>query len=562
VYARPWRSGISPVRSVFGLIALAAVGAGAPSPPSAPSDPPQRAAPPGASAAVIPRSADAHLKRAADSPQPPAPNPASGRDEPLAARSDGLGEPLIAGQVVEPIDLAGALRLAGARDLDIAIAHEVVAQAIANWSEARALWLPSIYLGPNWIRHDGQAQMVEGGVRSISKSALFLGATAAGGASATGPVLAGGPAPVTGLTSILRISDAIFTPLAARQVVSARQFGLQAVTNDVLLSVAEAYFDLQNASGRLAIAREAVANAEMLSDLTESYVRSGKGLPADHQRSIAERDRQRRNIEAAVGQLEIASAELVRIVRLDPRIVVAPLEPPEAMFRLVPDDAPLDELIPTALRSRPELAEAQALVQATLVRLRQARLRPLIPSVAFRFSGGGFGGGVNGFFGHFGARSDTDVNLFWELQNLGFADRAIARRNASEQRAALLQQLKVQDRVAAEVVATHKARLAAARQVTEAGRAVTAALESFRLNLVNIRQAVNLPSATRPIEVLQPIQALVQARTDYLDAVQAYNRAQFRLYRALGQPPLVTLPSSSPPPPAAVPAASGAATAP
>ena len=42
--------------------------------------------------------------------------------------------------------------------------------------------------------------------------------------------------------------------------------------------------------------------------------------------------------------------------------------------------------------------------------------------------------------------------------------------------------------------------------------------------------------ATRPIEVLQPIQALALARTDYLDSVLSYNRAQFRLQRAIGQP--------------------------
>ena len=59
------------------------------------------------------------------------------------------------------------------------------------------------------------------------------------------------------------------------------------------------------------------------------------------------------------------------------------------------------------------------------------------------------------------------------------------------------------------------------------------------LNLTNIRRGAGLPGATRPIEVLQPIQALAQARADYLDAVLAYNRAQFRLFRALGQPPLL-----------------------
>ena len=42
-----------------------------------------------------------------------------------------------------------------------------------------------------------------------------------------------------------------------------------------------------------------------------------------------------------------------------------------------------------------------------------------------------------------------------------------------------------------------------------------------------------------PLEALQPVQALAQARNDYLDAVLAYNRAQFRLFHALGQPPLL-----------------------
>jgi outer membrane protein TolC len=470
-----------------------------------------------------------------------------------------LGAALIPGQVIEPIDLPGALRLAGARDLDIAIARERICQAVGELEQARVLWLPSLYLGPNWIRHDGQVQFVDGPVKTISKSSLFLGATAAGGSSVTGPVPAGGPAPVTGLTTILRISDAIFEPLAARQVVAARQAGLQVATNDALLALAEAYLDLQEAVGRIVIARDAAANAASLSELTASYTRTGAGLEADNRRSLAELDRRRAEVEAAVGQLEVASAELVRRIRLDPRVVVAPVEPPETVLRLIADDCPLDDLIATGLHHRPELAEAQALVQATLSRLRQARLRPLIPSLAFRYSGGGFGGGPNGFFGNFDARSDADVNLFWEVQNLGFADRAIAKSRAAQQRTASLEMLKVQDRVASEVVRADKARLAASRQMQEAGRALPEALESLRLNFINIRRGAGLPGSTRPIEVLQPIQAMAQARADYLDAVLAYNRAQFRLYRALGQPPLLPPPSGPPPPvgPGAVAPATG-----
>ena len=106
----------------------------------------------------------------------------------------------------------------------------------------------------------------------------------------------------------------------------------------------------------------------------------------------------------------------------------------------------------------------------------------------------------------------------------------------------------MENQVAAEVVAAYKARLAAERRMKQAAPAVAEGLESLRLNLVNIRRGAGLPAATRPIEVLQPVQALAQARTDYLDAVLAYNRAQFRLYRALGHPPTLPAPSGTPMP--------------
>ena len=112
--------------------------------------------------------------------------------------------------------------------------------------------------------------------------------------------------------------------------------------------------------------------------------------------------------------------------------------------------------------------------------------------------------------------------------------------------------IKVENQVAADVTTAYKSRLAASRSHGEAAPAVTKGLESLRLNMLNIRRGAGLPAATRPIEVLQPIQALAQARTDYLNAVLAYNRGQFRLFHALGQPPLPpahSTPDSQPRPP-------------
>ena len=57
--------------------------------------------------------------------------------------------------------------------------------------------------------------------------------------------------------------------MAARRVLTANQAGLRTATNDALLQIAQVYFDLQAATGRLAIAREATANAEALSAITK-----------------------------------------------------------------------------------------------------------------------------------------------------------------------------------------------------------------------------------------------------------------------------------------------------
>jgi outer membrane protein TolC len=437
----------------------------------------------------------------------------------------------------EPIDLANALKLAGARDLDIAIARQGVFRAAADMGQARALWLPSLFYGPTWYRADGQIQTVAGPVQTIDRSGLFLGGTAALANTLAGPPPGTGIPSLNGLSATLRISDAIFEPLAARRVLEANKAGVQTATNDAMLEVAVAYFDLQAVTGRLAIAREAAANADTLSQITGSYARLGQGLEADHRRAMTELKHRRRDTQLASGQLLVASANLVRLLVLNPGIVFAPVEPPECIIHLIPDEVPLEDLVVQGLRNRPELANAQELVEAALLRLKQARLRPFIPSLAVTYSGGGFGGGSNAFFGNFGPRGDAEASLFWELRNLGFTDRAIMRRRSVEHETVNLEKIRTQARVAAEVVASYETRQAASRQIDDARETLIEALDFLKLNLINIRQGAELPRATRPIEVLQPIQALAQARLDYLDSVLAYNRSQFQLKRAIGQQP-------------------------
>ena len=81
------------------------------------------------------------------------------------------------------------------------------------------------------------------------------------------------------------------------------------------------------------------------------------------------------------------------------------------------------------------------------------------------------------------------------------------RRRRAELEISNLEKTRVLTQVGADIVASFETRLAAARQIEDARETVVEAIESLRLNFVNIRQGAQLPRATRPIEVLQPIQA-------------------------------------------------------
>jgi outer membrane protein TolC len=451
-----------------------------------------------------------------------------------------------------PINLPTALLLANVRPLDIALASQRIRLADAELQRANVLWLPTVLIGPDYYRHDGQVQDVAGNVFGTSKTDLMLGA---------GPL------------AIFAVTDAIFGPLAARQVVRARTADLQSATNDTLLAVAEAYFNVQQARGELAGALDVARRAEELVRRTDELARR-LAVPAEADRARAELARRRQAVRSAYERWQVASAELTRLLRLDQLALVEPLEPPHLRVPLIDPCRPVEEWLAVALTSRPELASRQALVQASQQRLRQEQLRPLIPSVWLRgtstpatgtLAGGLFGGGVNSHMGNFSARSDFDLQLLWEWQNLGFGNRARVGAQRAELELSLLEQARVQDRVAAEVVQAHAQLRSAAARLAEAEEGVRRAVESARKNFEGLSQTRPgagdlLVLAIRPQEAVAAVQALAQAYSDYYGAVGDYNRGQFRLYRALGTPAQALADQAPPCEPAPEPAAFSPAT--
>jgi outer membrane protein TolC len=463
-----------------------------------------------------------------DTPRPPAPTAVPLPTLPAAVPD---ARPL-------PIDLPTALRLAGVNPLDIAVATERLRVAAAQYDRARVLWLPNLNAGVDYFRHDGQIQDIVGTVFTTSRSSFLVG---------------GGP------SLSVAAADALYAPLAARQVIRARQADVQAARNDSTLAVAEAYFDVQQARGEVAGAAEAVRRAD---DLVRRAEQLAPGLvpTVEVTRARVELARRRQAVEAAYERWQVASAELVRLLRLDPTTVIEPAESPDLRVELIDLACPVDDLIPIALTSRPELASHQALVQATLARIRQEKVRPLVPSVILRgvasntpgLSSGYFGGGINDVIGNFGGRNSMDLQVVWQFDNLGFGNRAAVREREAESRLALVELFRTQDRVAAEVAQALARARRAANRVKEAEAGVRDAVETAELNLQGLGQTrrvgEQLVLVFRPQEAVAAIAALDQAYRDYYAAVADVNRAHFALYRALGHPAQALLSPAAPAP--------------
>ncbi len=459
--------------------------------------------------------------------------PSTGVPLPPASLVDGKSPlakntpPLDASDSPLPINLATALQLGNARPLDVQITGRQVTAAAAAYDRARLLWVPNLSVGLDYFAHTGLQQNFAGELPKSNRDTLMFG---------------------FGPNVVFVFSDAVYAPLAARQELRTRQAAQQSSVNDSTLAVAEAYFAVQQARGELVGALAAEEKAE---ELLRKTAQLAKGLapPAEENRARVELGRRKQAATAARERWRTASAELARVLRLDPAAVVEPTEPPTLPVTVIDPTAGIDDLIPVALNTRPELAGQQAFVQATLARLKQEKLRPLVPSLAVRSAStnpagtlgyGTFGGGRNGDLHDFGSRFDIDVQLLWEFSALGFGNKARVTERRAEYEAATLDLFRTQDRIAAEVTTRFAEVRAAAQRLNDAEPALKEAIELVQKTNEGLggtqRIGERLVLVIRPQEAVAALQAFAQANADFFAAVADYNRAQFRLYRALGHP--------------------------
>jgi outer membrane protein TolC len=460
-------------------------------------------------------------------PFPPSPPAAGGGTSALATGLSLKPAPLEPSDVRLPINLAAALRLSDARPLVVAAAQAGVWVAEAQLTRAKVLWLPTLNIGFDYIRHDGGGPDFNKGIMTAPSVNFFYGGV--------------------GMWGTVSTTDAIFQPLVARQILNSAHWDIQSAKNDALLQTADAYFRVHQNRGMYTGALYSVERGrELVGRITNLSAELVPKVEVDRALNLLA-DLEQEAVSARE-DWRVASANLTHVLRLDPRAVVVPLEHDHVQITLIDPGRSLDDLMPVALTNRPELESHQALVRANMEQIRREKWRPLLPNVVISgfqspyemIQAGIFGMGPNSSLNQWRGRDDLSFQPLWQLEAFGVGNLARIKEQRGNQSKSIIEFFKTQDMVAADVTRSHARVQSAAARVLQADRAMRTAIITFNGNFEGLRQTTRLADVlvlvNRPQEAVFALELLKVAFNRYFTTVAEYNRAQFELFHALGYP--------------------------
>jgi hypothetical protein len=137
-------------------------------------------------------------------------------------------------------------------------------------------------------------------------------------------------------------------------------------------------------------------------------------------------------------------------------------------------------------------------------------------------------------------RVDLNLQLVWQFDALGIGNLARIKEQRGGQSQAVIDLLRAQDMVAAEVTEAQARLQSAALRVEQAERALREGITAVNGNFEGLRQttrfADRLVLVIRPMEAVYAIKLMKLAFDEYFSTLADYNRAQFELFHALGYP--------------------------
>ncbi len=440
---------------------------------------------------------------------------------------------------VLPISLDMVLRMACDQNSQIQLAREKLNEACAQKDLADLAWLPNVYVGAAYWRHEGGIQNEDGTLTRSSTGAIFGG---------------------TEINVQLDPKEAAFQRVNACRQVWQRRGELSRITSEQLLEATTTYIDLLMARTSEAIAAQLEKQEQEL--LKRARDLAEKEPPSRIQAEAIEAEL--RGHKQAIAKLhqqgDAASVKLAQLIGVDPKTRLMPIDDRLVPFALADTGAPVDDLVDRALANGPGVRELQsllALVQNSIEKAKGPGM--LMPMLELRVAEGGFGAGPGDSM-LWDNRFDAALQVRWNLTDLCKA-RDQQRVTESKLQQLYLSHQELRNKLAAGVREARSAVSGGEEQIRYGADYIRYASHAYQLSDERLKNPP-LERADRltELQVLQSLRALELAHLRYLDAVSAYDKAQLRLLVLTGAtscetPPPATRPAALPVP-AAIPQAS------
>jgi outer membrane protein TolC len=411
-----------------------------------------------------------------------------------------------------PITLDAVLRIAEQTNAKIGGAREKLRESQMNAEQAQSCWMPNVYAGAGYYRHEGGIQDFNGRLIHSSYGAFMPGLQ---------------------LKTEWDVRETTFKQLDAERKIWQQKAELSQVNSEVLLEAATTYVDLLTARRAEELFRQleryerkVLGRAEIIAK-TES---AADALIAGLRSSLSAREYQAAQMRQ---QGDAASAKLVYLLGLPPLTRLVPVDPVLVPVELLDTTPAKEVLVERALTSGPGVQELTGLMNTIQLGLDKSYSRQnLLPTVEVCVWEGMIAAGP-GLSTSVDNRLDVCLHVKWNLTELMQAEdkRAIARSKLEQTRWTLQD---VKNRLAS--------------TVQEAQNAVHASREMIGLSTAQIQQASRqyelsdkrVEDGTKgasPADVVTAIRALELAHFNYVQATRDHNKAQARLLVLVGHPP-------------------------
>ena len=314
-------------------------------------------------------------------------------DEPLpppTAVPGKLPAPALAETKTLPINLDTVFRLAEQHNVQIGLAREKLHESEAEECLAAKAWLPQVFAGVGYYRHEGGIQNPDGTLINASWQSLFPGVE---------------------VSTEIDLREATYQRINAARTAWQQRGELSKVTSETLLEAATTYIDLLTARRGRAIAMDLDKNLMKLLESTEKLAAADRSAQVVLEAVRGEAAGRRQTITRLRQQGDAAAAKLAYLLGLGSDVTLVPVEEALTPIDLVDATPPLNELVARAITAGPGVRELQNLLTTIQDGLNQmSGALKYMPTFQLGMIEGPYGGGTDGTMS-FANRFDAEVQM-------------------------------------------------------------------------------------------------------------------------------------------------------